>query len=168
MSALGSAIISLPTISFCWFPPERAIALTSALGVLTPKRSMIEARERVETLKTEVALVFAETTHLLGAALTQEAANSPARAALADLWKHRLQDAEQRGDRADTAHALALVERYSDGPVPSDGSLTLTSDPPGAEVLLYRYEAVDGVLAPQDERRLGKTPFGPGAFSPCC
>ena len=128
---------------------------------VSEKRSLIEARERVETLKTEVALAFAETTHLLNAALTQEADNAMARAALADLWKHRLADAEQRGDRADTAHALALVERYSDGPVESDGSLSLTSDPPGAEVLLYRYEAVDGVLTQQEKRRLGGTPLGP-------
>jgi len=132
---------------------------------VSEKRPMIEARKRVETLKTEVALAFAETTHLLNAALTQEAYNANVRAALADLWQHQLQDAEGRGDAADTAHALAMAERYTDGPIPSGGSLALTSNPPGAEVYLYRHEEVDGVLTPQDERHLGQTPLGPVPLS---
>ena len=37
----------------------------------------------------------------------------------------------------------------------------MTSDPPGAEVLLYRYEPVDGVLTPREKRHLGATPLGP-------
>ncbi|MHC4938649.1 MAG: SUMF1/EgtB/PvdO family nonheme iron enzyme [Planctomycetota bacterium] len=125
------------------------------------KRSMIEARRKLETLQTEVALAFAETTHILNAALTQEADNATARTALADLWQQRLADAERRGDAADTAHALAMAERYTDEPVPSDGSLLLTSEPAGAEVLLYRYEEIDGVLTPQNEQHLGRTPIGP-------
>jgi len=123
------------------------------------KRPMIEARKRVETLQTEVALAFAETKGLLDAALTQEADNATARAALAGLWLHRLADAERRGDQADTAHSLAMAGRYAEGPIPSDGSLSLSSEPAGAVVTLYRYEEIDGVLAPQDERHLGQTPL---------
>jgi len=128
---------------------------------VSEKRSMIEARKRVETLQTDVALAFAETTHLLNAALTQEVDNATARAALADLWLHRLADAGRRGGPAETAHALAMAGRYADGPIPSDGSLALTSDPAGADVTLYRFEELDGVLTPRDEQHLGQTPLGP-------
>jgi serine/threonine-protein kinase len=123
------------------------------------KRPMIEAQQRVEALRTDVALAFAETTQLLNAALTQEAGNAGARAALADLWMLQLADAELRSDPADTAYARALVERYRDAPLPTDGSLSLTSEPRGAEVTLYRYEESDGVLTPTDEKRLGTTPL---------
>jgi serine/threonine-protein kinase len=122
---------------------------------------MIEASKRVETLKTEVALAFGETTHFLGAALMQEADNATARRVVADLWRGRLEDAERRRDAADTAYALAVIEQYSDEQLQNEGSLTLTSDPAGAEALLYRYEEVDGVLTPSDEKRLGTTPLGP-------
>ncbi|MDF1702630.1 MAG: serine/threonine-protein kinase, partial [Planctomycetota bacterium] len=78
------------------------------------KDALLEARERVEGLETDAALSFSETTHLLNAALTQEAENTTARAALGDLWKSRLQDAEDRGDKADATHALATLRRYDD------------------------------------------------------
>jgi len=132
---------------------------------VSEKRPMIEARERVETLQTEIALAFAETTHLLQAALTQEADNATARAALADLWKHRLEDAERRGDKADAAHALEMVRRHDDGQlgafIEGDGALALTSDPSGAEVHLSRYVERDSVLTPEEERHLGQTPLDP-------
>jgi serine/threonine-protein kinase len=125
------------------------------------KRSMIEARRRVERLKSEAALMFGETTHLIGAALMQEADNATARRAVADLWRGKLADAERRQDAADTAYALAVMGQYSDEPLQDSGSLALISDPAGAEVHISRYEEVDGVLTPQDERHLGQTPLGP-------
>ncbi|MHC4955756.1 MAG: protein kinase domain-containing protein [Planctomycetota bacterium] len=128
---------------------------------IAEKRSMLDARNRVRELKAALAVAFVETADLFSAALMHEASNGAARAALAELWKQRLYDAEDRGDEDAAAHALAMAERYASGPIPSEGSLTLSSDPPGAEVLLYRYEEIDGVLSPQDERSLGATPLGP-------
>ncbi|MHC4161784.1 MAG: SUMF1/EgtB/PvdO family nonheme iron enzyme [Planctomycetota bacterium] len=132
---------------------------------VSEKRSMIEARKRVETLKTEVALAFAETTHLLNAALTQEADNATARATLADLWKSRLEDAERRSEHADAAHALEMVRRHDDGSLEAfldgKGSLALTTDPSGAEVWLHRYVERDGVLTPEEAQCLGQTPREP-------
>ncbi|MHC4339981.1 MAG: protein kinase domain-containing protein [Planctomycetota bacterium] len=128
---------------------------------ISEKRPMIEARKRVETLKTQAALAFGKTTHLLGAALTQEPDNATARRAVADLWRGRLEDAERRRDAADTAYALHVLKRFSDEPLQNAGSLALSSDPAGAEVHIFRYEEVDGVLTPQDEQHLGQTPVGP-------
>jgi serine/threonine-protein kinase len=125
------------------------------------KQALIEARRRVGELRTEVALAFAETTHFLNAALTQEADNASAHVALAALWRARLDDAERRSEPADTAYALAMLARHVDGPIPGDGSLMLASDPPGAEVTLHRYEDAGGVLTPGPARALGATPLGP-------
>jgi serine/threonine-protein kinase len=132
---------------------------------VSEKRPLIEARERVESLKTEEALAFAETVKLLEAALIEEEGNATARAALADLWKGRLEDAERRGEKADTAYAVTMVERYDDGRLAAFlegvGALEQTSDPPGAKVALSRFVERDGVLVPEDERFLGVTPLDP-------
>ncbi len=127
------------------------------------KTALIAARACVKQKKREVALAFADATHLLNAALAQEQENPSARSALSDLWKDRLEDAEREGDAADAAHALAMIERYDDGClaafVAGDGSLSLTSEPPGAEVSVGRFEEQKGVLAVGEERGLGPTPI---------
>ncbi|MHC4410757.1 MAG: SUMF1/EgtB/PvdO family nonheme iron enzyme, partial [Planctomycetota bacterium] len=123
------------------------------------KLSMLEARTRAETLKPQVALAFAETTDFFSAALTQEANHADAKAALADLWHQQLRDSEDSGEQQAAVHARSMAERYADGPIASDGTLTLASNPPGAEVLLYRYEEVRGVLSAVNERVLGVTPL---------
>ena len=129
------------------------------------KLPLLQARERVEELRTEHALAFAETVKLLEAAVVAEQGHAGARAALADLWRGRLEAAEGRGDRADTAYALAMIRRYDDGalaPVVSgDGTLELASDPPGAEVTLHRLVSRHGILAPDEGRALGPAPVGP-------
>ncbi|MHC4817294.1 MAG: SUMF1/EgtB/PvdO family nonheme iron enzyme, partial [Planctomycetota bacterium] len=116
---------------------------------------------RVEELEVDLALAFAEAQKLLDAALLQEPRNAAARATLVELWRDRLADAERHRNKADIAYALVMIERYGDGPVPSAGTLRLTSDPPGADVFLYRNVDVDGVLTPTDEKHLGVTPLGP-------
>lgn len=127
------------------------------------KDVLLEACERVESLETDAALAFSETTHLLNAALTQEADNAAARGALGDLWRSRLQDAEGRGDKADAAHALATLRRYDDGAlaafIQGDGALTLASHPSGAEVAIQRLESRRGILISGEERSLGTTPL---------
>ncbi len=132
------------------------------------KRPLLEARENAEAARTRVALAFAETTQFFAAALTQEPDNATARGALADLWRTRLDDAELRRESTDAAYALEMVRRYDDGRlaayVEGAGGLSLASDPPGADVLLYRYVERDGVLVADEERSLGKTPLAPVAL----
>ncbi len=138
---------------------EAEVAKHQPYQPIAEKLSLFEARKRVGVLKAQVALAFEETTHLLNAALTQDSSNVAARAALADLWKQRLLETEERGAEEDQVHAFAMAKRYADGPIPSDGSLSLVSNPPGAKVLLYRYEEVGGLLSPQHETLLGTTPL---------
>jgi len=124
------------------------------------KRSLIEAREKVEQLKVDLALAFAEAQKLLDGALLQEPENRTAKAELVRMWRDRLEDAERRRDEADVAYAKVMIERHADEPLIEEGQLVLRSDPP-AEVLLSRFEERDGVLTPVDERSLGTTPLGP-------
>jgi len=124
------------------------------------KRPLIEAHERVEQLKVDLALAFAEAQKLLDAALLQEPDNKSAKAELVRIWEDRLEDAERRRDKADIAYAKVMIERYADEPPVEEGNLVLRSDPP-AEVLLSRFEERDGVLTPVDEKSLGTTPLGP-------
>ena len=127
------------------------------------KRPLAEARRRVTASRRDAALAFAETTRLLEGALLAEPENATARALLAEVWKSRLAEAELRGVGDDAAHALTMVRRYDDGRLAAllagDGSLELTSDPPGAEVTLHRYEDDDGVLVPDAGHVLGATPL---------
>jgi serine/threonine-protein kinase len=112
-----------------------------------------------------MVLAFAEATSHFEAALSAEEGNGTARAALADLWRRRLEEAEVRGDADDAAFAETLVTRHDDGRLASflkgDGSLALRSDPPGAEVRLVTLEDRRGILVPGAERVLGRTPLGP-------
>jgi serine/threonine-protein kinase len=124
------------------------------------KRPLIEAREKVEQLRVDLALAFAEAQKLLDGALLQEPDNRSAKAELVRVWKDRLHDAERRRDKADVAYAKVMIERYADKPLVEEGQLVLKSDP-SAEVWLSRFEEIDGVLTPVDERSLGKTPLGP-------
>ncbi|MHC4938655.1 MAG: bifunctional serine/threonine-protein kinase/formylglycine-generating enzyme family protein [Planctomycetota bacterium] len=125
---------------------------------VSAKRPLIEAREKVERLKVELALAFAESQKLLAGALLQERDNKSAKAELVRIWTDRLEDAERRQDKADEAYALVMIERYADAPLVQQGKLVLHSEPP-AEVTIARYEAQDGVLTPVGERVLGTTPL---------
>jgi serine/threonine-protein kinase len=135
---------------------------------LDEQGAVFDARDAVEALRTKRALTFADATQTLNAALIQEEDNVSARRALCDLWKARLQSAERRADRADAAHALAMIERYDDGTlaafVKGDGALSLASDPPGAEVVIRPFEERRGMLVPGVARSLGRTPIDAAAL----
>ncbi|MFB3065042.1 MAG: SUMF1/EgtB/PvdO family nonheme iron enzyme [Planctomycetota bacterium] len=135
---------------------------------VSEKRPLLEAQRRVEELMLERALAFLGAMKLLHAALIQEPDNASARATLADLWKRRVVDEERRGDKVPAAYGLEMLKRYDDGAhtafVKGDAPLTLESDPPGAEVWLYRYVEQDGVLVADEERLLGTTPLEPAVL----
>ncbi|HEX9710126.1 MAG TPA: SUMF1/EgtB/PvdO family nonheme iron enzyme, partial [Candidatus Thermoplasmatota archaeon] len=129
------------------------------------KRPILEQRAAVGETRRAVVKAFAETVKFLEAALVAEEDNPTARAALADLWRGRLEEAERQGNREDAGYALDMIERYDDGRlarvVSGDGSLSLTSEPAGAEVVLHRFEDDYGILREGEGVALGKTPVGP-------
>jgi serine/threonine-protein kinase len=129
------------------------------------KGPLLDARARVDELTIGLPLAFAETIKHLEGALLLEERNANARRALAELWRGRLADAEQRADRADSAYAVEMVRRYDDGAlarvISGDGKLSLGSYPAGAYVFLHRLVEHEGILVPEKEKCLGTTPIGP-------
>jgi len=125
------------------------------------KRALMEARARAKEARVKMALSFAEASKLLEAALIAEEENASARSALASLWEERLQDAERRRDELDRAYALERISRYREGGAKGEGTLSLASDPPGAEMTIYRYVEREGVLEAEEARGLRGTPLGP-------
>lgn len=101
---------------------------------------------------------------LLQAALRQAPHHAGAHARLAARYHDEHRAAERAGDAAATAAAEAALRlhdrlgryaRYLDG----TASLSLETDPPGAEVLLYRYTEIDRRQVPVMVRPLGVTPL---------
>lgn len=110
--------------------------MRAALSDYREKRALLDARKRAKEARVNVALSFAEAVKHLDAALIAEEENAAARAALAALWEER-RDAERRRDEADVAYAVEMIRRYHGEPK-NEGTLQIVSDPPGAQVLLYR------------------------------
>ena len=127
------------------------------------KAALYEAREYLDRLRRQTAEAFADAMTLLGAALAAEEGNATAKRMMSDAWTDRLAMAERQGAASDVAYALRMIDRYDDGRltdlVRGDGSLTLTTDPPGATVTLHRLEDRHGVLRPDAGRPLGPTPI---------
>jgi serine/threonine-protein kinase len=128
---------------------------------VSEKRPLLEARKQAEAAASTMALAFGEASKWFDAAVAQEERNATARGALARLWRHQLEMAERRDDRADAAYALQMLRRFDDGSVSTDGRLLLTSKPEGARVTLYTYVESDGVLVASEPRDLGTTPLEP-------
>ncbi len=82
---------------------------------------------------------------------------------LADHYRALHEEAEVRRDTDAALEAEALLRVHDRGRhaawLKGDGALTLVTDPPGAEVLLYRYEPQDQRLVPVLQRSMGRTPL---------
>jgi serine/threonine-protein kinase len=98
---------------------------------------------------------------------TQALAHLPdsleARAGVADYYRRKSLDAERRGDERERSFTEAMMLEYDDGRyaplVNAPARLSVSTDPPGAQVVLYRYAERTRRLWPVDERVLGTTPL---------
>ena len=129
------------------------------------KAPLLAARKRLSSLRGEAGLELAEALRLLEGAVLEEEGHPGARAALAEIWRDRLEEAEARRDGEQVSLALTMIRRYDDGRyakvVAGTGSLYLGVEPPGAQVALVTQEDRDGILVTKSERALGKAPVGP-------
>ncbi len=127
----------------------------------TAKRAWWTAEDRALTLERAADQHTIEAEVLLNASLTH--AHLPdAHERLATLYRQRHVEAEARKDAPGVARWELLLKNHDRGEhaayLTGNGALTLTSDPPGAEARLYRYERRDRRLVPVLTTRLGKTP----------
>ena len=123
-----------------------------------------ELQGRARELEVRAVRLDAELTQSLRAALAMVPELTEAHDMLADHYKVRHEAAEARGD-AIAAERDTIRLRHHDRSerygryLRGVGALTLVTDPPGAEVLVMRYEEVGRRLVPQRFCSLGRTPL---------
>ena len=129
-----------------------------------------EKEDEAKDVEQQADMLELEQEQLLAGALTHAPDLPEAHAALAARYQaqHRaLEEARENATRAEVLqrlHATALPESHPDRAghlayLTGDGALTLVTDPPGAEVLLHRYETHNRRLVPKLVRSLGRTPL---------
>ncbi len=143
-----------------------------AYAEVDEKRAGWRLEDQAGKLEDEAGKLRLESRQLLYAAFTAAPDLPAAHAALAALHRDEHQAAEDAGDlplarRAEAllkAHTQALPpghpertlhERYLDG----EGQLSLVTDPPDAEVMIYRYRKRDRRLVPAYQGSVGNTPI---------
>ncbi len=127
------------------------------------KRRGWAMQDEADRLEWQAALKEVELTQLLGAALNHAPDLAQAHDMLAAQYRARHAAAEAQRDRLAAAHYLALLRRHDSGRhatyLRGDGTLTVWTDPPGAEVELCVFERVERRLEAVPFRMLGRTPI---------
>ncbi|MCA9567733.1 MAG: SUMF1/EgtB/PvdO family nonheme iron enzyme [Myxococcales bacterium] len=136
------------------------------------KASGWELQDEADRLDREAELVGVRVELTLGAALTYAPDLPAIHEQLVGLHREEHTSAERSGDRQRAARAEARLREHADA-LPAGhperertaayvrglGALTLHTDPPGAEVRLYRCALRGRRLVPELERVLGETPL---------
>lgn len=143
-----------------------ARAMWSTLEPWAPiaeKRAGWQLEDAAALARVEAELAEVQGVEHLHAALSHAASLPSARVALADYYQAAHARAERRGDASAARRYETLLRRWDDGRharwLAGDGTVTLQTDPPGAEVRLSRFEEVDRRLVPRPVGPLGVTPL---------
>jgi len=132
-----------------WAPPER-------------KRALWELERRARDLHRRREEAFNLALGCYQRALGSDPNNAEAREGLADLYWRKFEEAETRGDEEATEFFRTQVLLQDTGRYRHEFSgmatMSVQTDPPGAETTLYRCEEQDLVMVPSLPRRLGPTP----------
>ncbi|WP_428262523.1 protein kinase domain-containing protein [Haliangium sp.] len=129
------------------------------------KAPLYEAEDRCHVARRRLTETASDVVAVLTEALGFERENRSALELLADYYWDRFREAEASQDADQADFFGKLVAKYHGGKyqreLEGDGSLSLRTDPAGAEVELYGFEERRLVLEPQLMRSLGRTPLGP-------
>ena len=127
------------------------------------RRRVWNLEDQAWDTEAQVAEAFNEAMTAFEHAISHDPDNLGARQGLADLYWTRFQEAEQRNDQNDADHYRRRLETYDDGRYSKlligDGRLSVETDPPEAEIYLYRYDEADRLQEPGRELFLGYTPL---------
>ncbi len=127
------------------------------------KRAGWSLEDRAAEAERESGRALAEAIELYTKALGYDAECLDAHHGLADLYWSRARAAEAERRPATQIYYEALVTDHDQGKyaalLRADARLSISTDPPGANVTVYRYVERDRVLMPTDERYLGRTPL---------
>ncbi len=145
---------------------QELVALEAQVQPWTPvkdKKELLRARERLVAQRLDRARCFAEVVTAGERVLAHDPGNADARAFIAQAWWQKFEEAEARRDEVDQALYASRVEAYDDGPyaerLEGTGALVLTTDPPGAEVILRRYFRRGLIWTLTPPQILGTTPL---------
>jgi serine/threonine-protein kinase len=134
------------------------------------KRAGWSLEDRAAEAERETGRALAEAIELYTKALGYDAECAEAHAGLADLYWTSARAAEAERRPASQIYYEALVTDHDQGKyaalLRADARLTITTDPPSANVFVYRYVERDRVLTPADERYLGRTPVAEVRLDP--
>ncbi len=134
------------------------------------KRPAWALEDRAAAVERDQARAMAEAIDLYTKALAYDPDLEEARSGLADLYWARALAADAERRHASRVYYEALVSEFDVGKyavlLRADAALTITSNPPGARVLAYRYVEKDRVLVASEERYLGRTPVSEVRLSP--
>ncbi len=145
---------------------EQAAQLLETVPEAAPVEEKLPGWEREDEalrLEEEAGLLETGAVQKLYAALNLAPELPEAHDRLATYYRDQQAAAEARGDRPGAARAGIGLAAHDRGQHRAwrrgEGSLTLLTDPPGAEALLYRYELRARRLEPVFVRSLGRTPL---------
>jgi serine/threonine-protein kinase len=126
------------------------------------KRPGWALEDRADAAEREQALALAEAIDLYTKALGYDARSTEAHEGLARLYFSRAQQATLQRKSATQLYYETLVTQHDQGAytqlLRAPSSLSITSNPSGAHVVIERYFEKDRILVPSEERYLGLTP----------
>ncbi len=124
------------------------------------KQPLWDLERRIGELEREAERARNDLVVAAGSALALDPACPPARAALAALHRADFAEAERARDVEAMRAAAKLVALFGGGELSLEGTVTIVSDPAGAEAVLFAYEeAPDRRLLPSKAgRALGRCP----------
>jgi len=150
----------------------RHLATSSPWSREEEKAAGWEQQDNADALEVEAALAEQQAEQLLYAAFIHDPQHSAAHAALAERYRQQHIAAEAAGQTIEAQRLALLLGEHLTALDPEDpqrirgeaylsgmGTLTLRTDPPGAEVRLYRYERQRRRDRPVLARVLGTTPL---------
>lgn len=142
---------------------DQLLADTPPLAPVRRKRPAWERQQRADRLDREADLAEEHMVQALYAALSHLPDLPEAHRRLARYYRSAHAEAEARADEASAARLEVRLRSHDAGEhaayLSGDGSLTLLTEPSGAEVLLRPFEEEDRRLVPGAPRELGRTPL---------
>ncbi|GAB4562505.1 MAG: hypothetical protein Tsb0020_10910 [Haliangiales bacterium] len=129
------------------------------------KAALYEAEDRCREARRALTETASDVVAVLTEALGFERENRTALELLADYYWDRFRDAEAVQNADEVDFFGKLVDRYHGGKYEREllghGSLSLRTEPAGADAQLYRFQERRLVLEPEPLHNIGPTPLGP-------
>ncbi|MEN0066903.1 MAG: SUMF1/EgtB/PvdO family nonheme iron enzyme, partial [Myxococcota bacterium] len=148
---------------------EKRRAARDQLGALPPwapypdKRGAWTLEDEAAELEQEAAVLRTRHEQGIRAALELDPTFRDAIDALTEVYKQGLQRAERLGDQSEAARFATLLADHDQGRhadwLKGDGAFSLVTEPPGAHVVVERYETRDRRRWPVEVEHLGPTPI---------